>query len=262
MSAFSLSDNSPPLALLAGGLGTRLGQLTAALPKSLVTVAGEPFIAHQLRLLAHQGVSEVVICSGHLCEQIQAFVGDGSQFGCRVSYSPDGAQPLGTGGAIRNALDRLGSYFWVMYGDSYLTAPFAPVLEAFLSSGKPALMTVFANENGSEKSNVMLSGNTVIRYDKHADKAQMTHIDYGLGLFRAELFRRWPGSATFDLSQLQSRLVDQGLLASYEVAERYYEIGSMSGLEETDAFLRNHNLIESAPAGKAGRAATLHGAPA
>jgi MurNAc alpha-1-phosphate uridylyltransferase len=248
MSASSLNDNSPPLALLSGGLGTRLGQLTSSLPKSLVSVAGEPFIAHQMRLLAHQDVGNVVICCGHLCEQIQAFVGDGSRFGCRVSYSRDGAEPLGTGGAIRHALHLLGSYFWVMYGDSYLPAPFAPVHEAFLRSSKPAMMTVIANENGAERSNVLLSGNTVIRYDKHADKAQMTHIDYGLGLFRAEVFRRWPGSATFDLSLLQSRLAEQDMLAAYEVAERYYEIGSMPGLKETDTFLRSHDLIERAPA--------------
>lgn len=248
MSAFSLNDNSPPLALLAGGLGTRLGQLTASLPKSLVTVAGEPFIAHQLRLLAHQGVDDVVICCGHLYEQIQAYVGDGSQFGCRVSYSVDGAEPLGTGGAIRQALQQLGSYFWVMYGDSYLPAPFAPVLEAFLRSSRPAMMTVLANENGAERSNVILSGNAIIRYDKHSGKEQMTHIDYGLGLFRAEVFQRWPGSAAFDLSQLQSQLAAQDMLAAYEVAERYYEIGSIPGLHETDAFLRNHSSTERVPA--------------
>jgi hypothetical protein len=149
-----------------------------------------------------------------------------------------------------------------MYGDSYLTAPFAPVLAAFLSSSKPAMMTVFANENGAERSNVILSGNAIIRYDKHSDKAQMTHIDYGLGLFRAEVFRRWPGSATFDLSLLQSRLAEQDMLAACEVAERYYEIGSISGLKETDAFLRSHDLIKRAPGRKAGRAARVHGAPA
>ncbi len=246
MSAFSFSNPSPPLALLAGGLGTRLGKLTSELPKSLVIVAGEPFIAHQLRLLAGQGVRDIVLCCGHRADQIRAFVGDGARFGCSVHYSLDGAHSLGTGGAIRQALPRLGSHFWVMYGDSYLTAPFAPILDTFLHSGKPALMTVLANQNGPEASNVLFSCGRILRYDKRADAGQMTHIDYGLSIFPADVFYRWPGSATFDLSLVQSRLAEQGMLAAYEVAERYYEIGSITGLEETDSFLRSRNPVKTA----------------
>lgn len=240
MSAFSSSESFPPLALLAGGLGTRLGELTSTVPKSLVMAAGEPFLAHQLRLLAGQGVRDIVLCCGHMGEQIEAFAGNGARFDCRIRYSRDGSPPLGTGGAIRRALPLLGPRFWVMYGDSYLTTEFPPVLDAFHRSEKPALMTVVAS--GSDAKNVLLSAGRVVRYDKRAADAQMTHIDYGLGLFRAEIFRRWPGSASFDLSLVQSRLADQNLLAGYEVAERYYEIGSVAGLAETEKFLYVRNL--------------------
>lgn len=246
MSAFSLSNPPPPLALLAGGMGTRLGALTSELPKSLVMVAGEPFIAHQLRLLADQGITDIVLCCGHRADQIRAFVGDGTHFGCSVRYSLDGAHSLGTGGAIRHALPRLSPHFWVMYGDSYLTAAFAPILEAFLDSGKPALMTVFANQNGPEASNVLFSRGRILRYDKRPDAGPMTHIDYGLSIFSAEVFCRWPESTIFDLSLVQSGLAEQGLLTAYEVAERYYEIGSISGLKETESFLRNRNPVEPA----------------
>src|SRR5277367_4839516 len=135
MNAHSFNEGMPPLALLAGGLATRLGSLAAKAPKSLMIVAGEPFIAHQLRLLARPGVEEIVICSGYLGEQIERFVGDGSRFDCSVRYSCDGPTLLGTGGAIRQALPLLGLRFWVMYGDSYLTAPFVPVLQVFESCG-------------------------------------------------------------------------------------------------------------------------------
>jgi len=226
-----------PLALLAGGLATRLGPVTASVPKSLLTVAGEPFIAHQLRLLSDQGVRDVVICCGHLGEQIESFVSGGSQFGCRVRYSYDSPGLLGTGGAIRRALHLLGPRFWVMYGDSYLTAPFAPGLEAFHRSGKTALMTVLSNGNRWDASNVEFASGKIVRYDKHARGPGMRHIDYGLGLFSAEVFRRWAGPAVFDLSDLQSRLVQQGSMTGYEVSERFYEIGSPAGLKETDAFL-------------------------
>jgi NDP-sugar pyrophosphorylase family protein len=238
MNASLLRESVPTLALLAGGLATRLHQAAANVPKALVMVAGEPFIAHQLRSLAGQGVREIVICCGHLGEQIEEFVGDGSIFGCRVRYSYDGAVLLGTGGAIRHALPLLGSRFWVMYGDSYLTAPFAPVLEAFRRSEKAALMTVFANANHWDASNVEFAGGRIVRYDKYTRDSRMQHIDYGLGLFSSEVFRRWPGSAAFDLSLVQRRLVEQDAMAGYEVKERFYEIGSVSGIVETDAFLR------------------------
>ena len=237
MSAHLSNEYIPPLALLAGGLATRLRPVTSSVPKSLLMVAGDPFIAHQLRLLASQGVRDVVICCGYLSEQIESFVGDGSRFGCRVRYSYDGPALLGTGGAIRNALHLLGPRFWVMYGDSYLTAPFAPVWEAFLGSRKAALMTVFANGNRWDASNVEFDGQQIVRYDKRMRGPEMQHIDYGLGLFWAEGFYRWPGAAAFDLSHVQSSLAEQGMMAGYEVAERFYEIGSVSGLEETEAFL-------------------------
>jgi len=237
MTAHSRTDAMPPLALLAGGLASRLGSLTARVPKSLLSVAGEPFIAHQLRFLATQNIHDVVICCGHLGEQIEAFVGDGSRFSCRVRYSSDGLFLRGTGGAIRNALPLLGPHFWVMYGDSYLTAPFAPILEAFLNSASPAMMTVFRNEDRWDRSNVHYAAGRILGYDKRHPQPEMRHIDYGLSFFSAETFNPWPDRAAFDLSDLQSRLAEEGALAGYEVAERFYEIGSVSGLEETGAFL-------------------------
>src|SRR6185503_20450000 len=133
----------PPLALLAGGLATRLRPLTEQVPKAMLEVAGEPFIAHQLRLMRRERISRVVICAGYLAEQIEAYVGDGGRFGLSVSYRIDGPRLLGTGGALRAALDQLGDEFLVMYGDSWLDTPYAPVVEAFRASGQPALMTVF-----------------------------------------------------------------------------------------------------------------------
>ncbi len=121
----------PPVALLAGGLATRLRPLTEQLPKAMLDVAGEPFIAHQLRLLRREGVTRVVICAGYLAEQIQAYVGDGSRFGLSASYKIDGPRLLGTGGALRAALDHLGDEFLVVYGDSWLDVPYAPVVDAF-----------------------------------------------------------------------------------------------------------------------------------
>lgn len=232
----------PPLALLAGGMASRLGAMTERIPKSMLEVAGEPFIAHQLRLLASQGIRDVVICCGHLGGMIADFVGDGEQFGCRARYSFDGPPLLGTGGAIRKALPLLGPEFWVMYGDSYLTAAFRPALRIFEESGKHGLMTVFRNDDRWDASNVEFAEGRIVRYSKRERSPEMRHIDYGLGIYSAAAFADWPEGAAFELSELQSNLIARGSMAGSEAAERFFEIGSVDGLAETDAFLRGRLL--------------------
>jgi NDP-sugar pyrophosphorylase family protein len=227
--------------LLAGGLATRLGSITDRVPKSLLPVAGEPFVAHQLRLLTRQGVTDVVICCGHLGHMIEDFVGDGARFGCRVRYSHDGPDLLGTGGAIRRALPLLCEHFWVMYGDSFLAVDFAAALAAFHNAGKAGLMTVFRNEDRWDASNVEFVEGRIIQYIKRPQcvcPGAMKHIDYGLGLYEAQSFLEWPDGAAFDLAALQSQLVSRGEMAGFETRDRFYEIGSLAGLRETDAFLR------------------------
>src|SRR4051794_4872944 len=135
-----------PVAILAGGLATRLRPLTETIPKSLVEVAGEPFLAHQLRLLHSHGIRRATLCVGYLGEMVREFAGDGARFGMEVTYSFDGPELRGTAGAVRQALPLLGPAFFVLYGDSYLPCDYAAVERAFLESGKLGLMTVFRNE--------------------------------------------------------------------------------------------------------------------
>jgi NDP-sugar pyrophosphorylase family protein len=227
----------PRLALLAGGLATRLGPLARSVPKSLVPVCGEPFLAHQLRLLVEQGISEIVICTGHMGEQIEGFARDGSQFGCRILYSHDGNSPLGTGGALRRALPLLGSPFFVMYGDSYLTADLAAILKTFRNSGMPALMTVFRNDGNWDASNVEMREERLASYSKKARSPFMCHIDYGLSILTPEILQGWPDGAKFDLADVMEHLASEGRMAAHEVRERFYEIGSLAGLRMTEDYL-------------------------
>jgi len=237
----------PAVAILAGGLATRLHPATIPLPKSLIPVAGAPFLVHQLRNLAAQGFSDVVICTGHLGEQIERFAGDGAGFGCEVRFSRDGEMALGTGGALRRALPMLGEGFLVMYGDSYLRQPMVPVWDAFCNSGKAALMTVFGNDGQWDRSNVEFTqrladggdAGEIVRYDKSAaGSVEMKHIDYGLGCIRSADLAAWATEECFDLAMFYQAMLERRELAGFEVTERFYEIGSAAGLAETDAFLR------------------------
>ena len=221
-----------PVAILAGGLATRLRPVTERIPKSLVDVAGEPFIVRQLRYLKGQGIEGVVVCVGHLGEQIVGEVRDGSSLGIDVRYSWDGPTALGTGGALRRALPLLGSSFFVFYGDSFLPIDFGEVERTFLAEGTAALMTVLRNQNRWDRSNVEFRAPNVVAYDKRSPGVDMEYIDYGLGILTASVVRDFPQEVPFDLSDLYRALSLSGDLAGYEVHSRFYEIGSPQGLLE------------------------------
>lgn len=226
-----------PVAILAGGLATRLRPATVSVPKALLPVAGRPFIAWQLELLARQGVTQVILCLGFLGEQIRAAVGDGGGFGLEIRYSFDGNSLLGTGGALRHALPSLGTAFFVLYGDSYLPCSFARIQAAYYAARAPALMTVLRNQDRWDKSNVLYSNGRIVEYNKRSATADMAHIDYGLGVLSARTLQERADGAAFDLADLYHELSLRGALAGFEVDERFYEIGSPAGLLDTERYL-------------------------
>lgn len=231
-----------PVAILAGGLATRLRPITEKIPKSLVVVAGKPFLAHQLELLSSCGIRRVVLCVGHLGEMIQRNFGDGSAFGMRLDYSFDGPKMLGTGGAVKRALPWLGDEFFVLYGDSYLPVEYHPIAEFFHRSGKLGCMTVYRNEGRYDTSNVVFRNGEIVVYDKKNRVPEMQHIDYGLSLFKAAVFNSYAPGQPFDLAEVMGRLVHEKQLAGYEVHERFYEMGSPAGLAELEKLLQKNGM--------------------
>ncbi len=227
-----------PVAILAGGLATRLRPLTEKIPKALVEINDEPFIVHQMRLLKNKGVTRIVICAGYLGEMIEDFIGDGSRYGMHVTYSFDGDQLLGTAGALKRALPLLGDAFFVLYGDSYLPCDYQQVQAAFIRSNKLALMTVFHNAGRWDTSNVEFAADKLIAYDKQNRTARMQYIDYGLGVFNSAAFADVSLDEPTDLADLYQKLLQQQQLTAYEVKERFYEAGSFAGIEEMTEYLK------------------------
>ena len=227
-----------PVAILAGGLATRLGALTTASPKALLDLNGEPFIAHQLRLLHARGIRRVVLCLGFLGEMVVDYVDRQQKFGLDVQYSFDGPTLLGTAGALRQAASPLGPVFFVLYGDSYLPCDYGEVLAAFEAQGRLALMTVFQNENRYDRSNVEFENGEIRAYDKRESTPAMHHIDYGLGVLSGSCLESVPEGQPYDLAALYQDLLARGQLGVYEAHERFYEVGSVGGIEEMREYLR------------------------
>ena len=226
-----------PIAILAGGLATRLRPITEQIPKALVPVQGEPFVNHQLRLLAGNGFKNVFFLIGYKGEEIVQVVGDGSQFGLNVNYIADGPLLLGTGGAVARAVPYLGEEFAVIYGDSWLDFDYAGAIQKFHSENRAALMTVFKNGGRWDGSNVHFDGAEILAYSKKNISPDMAYIDYGFSVFTKSVFSDIPLDRRTDLADICESLVEVGQLAGYEVTNRFYEVGSFQGLFDFEAFL-------------------------
>lgn len=217
--------------ILAGGMGTRLGSLTKGLPKSLVPIHGKPFLEYQLECLKTNGIRDIVLCIGHLGAQIKERFGDGSSFGVNISYSTED-KLLGTAGAIKKAEPLLEETFYTMYGDSYLFLDFKEVMKFFKANNKLALMTVYKNHNLYDRSNTAITENLVKKYSKTDITPEMIYIDYGVNVFRKQALSLIQENQYCSLESIFPQLIEANELLAYEVKERFYEIGSISGMKE------------------------------
>lgn len=228
-----------PVAVLAGGLGTRLRAVTGAdAPKALAPVAGRPFIDHKLLELRAEGASDVLLLVGHGAGEIRAHVRGGEAFGLRVDYLEDGPTLLGTGGAIARAIPRLGDRFWVTYGDTLLEVDVAGAERQLRNDGTAALMTVLHNRDRWEPSNVLVRGGRVAAYGKAPRPEGAEHIDYGMLLFTAAPFEARVAEGAFDLALVIGDLVAEDEVAAFPVTERFHDIGTPQALLDTEAWLR------------------------
>jgi NDP-sugar pyrophosphorylase family protein len=219
------------IAILAGGLATRLGRLAKSQPKSMLKIYGQPFIEYQIERLCKWGITDVVLCIGHLGEQIEGYLGDGRRYGVDIRYSRE-EELLGTGGAMKKAEPLLDDTFFTMYGDSYLLLDFGLIFSYFQARDKLALMTVYRNYDRHDKSNTVVSDGRVVKYNKREKTDDMVYIDYGAHVFRKEALELIPRNCYFPMEDLFPVLISQQQLLAYEVNERFYEIGSHRGIRE------------------------------
>ena len=189
---------SLPVAILCGGMGTRLGSLTRHKPKSSIFIHGKPFLWWQLRMLQGRGFKKFVLCAGHLSYMLEGW----REYPVVVCAEE---KPLGTGGAVKNARPYLGSEFFVTYGDAYLDQDYTELYKSHLDSGKVATMSTW---NG---------------------------LDYGMNILCHSAFEGFSGA--FDIHAVFDDLKAKGQLNTWKSPQRFYEIGSLSGLAEVTNLL-------------------------
>ncbi len=227
--------------IIAGGLATRLNNLSKDKPKSMIEILGKPFVQYQLEILSDAGIRDIVFCIGHLGQQIEQFVGDGSRFNLNVNYSFDGEVLLGTGGALKKAEILLQDTFLIMWGDSYLMLDYQDIEHEYRRRKLPAMMVVYKNDNERDRSNVILSGDIVAKYDKWNPPPETDYIDNGLTVCSKSLLPLIPSGEPYAIERLFAKLASESKLGAYITAQRFYEIGSLNGIAEFEQML-NENL--------------------
>jgi NDP-sugar pyrophosphorylase family protein len=225
------------MVILAGGLATRLRPITEKIPKSMVRISGKPFLQYQIDLLKKNQITDIVLCVGHLSEQIIDYFGDGRRFGVNIKYSQEKEELLGTAGAIKNAEPLLHEEFMIMYGDSYLMLDYRQIMSYFKQFDKLALMVVYKNFNQYDTSNVIVEDYFVKKYDKKNRTANMIYIDEGLSILRKAALNLVPGGQVVQLEEFFTQIIARKEMLAFETKQRFYEIGSFEGLKEFEEFI-------------------------
>lgn len=251
------------VAVLAGGLGTRVAHLTGVdAPKAMLPIGDRPFVDFKLAELAAAGADDIVLLTGFGTDALRAHVEGAGPGGVSVRVVEDGPNLLGTGGAIRRALDVLPDPFWVTYGDTLLDVDLDPAEQRLAADpGLDGVMSLLRNEDRWQVSNVSIDAEMIVTaYDKDAAPGSHAYIDYGMLLLRHEVFAHGGADATFDLTDALGDAVGQRRIGAFVVSEPFHDIGTETAWHETARWALDTRLWERLQE-RIGRRAALRGLP-
>jgi D-glycero-D-manno-heptose 1,7-bisphosphate phosphatase len=205
-------------AILAGGLGTRLGALSSETPKPVLDVAGRPFLVWLMRELQRFGVEEFVILTGHLGDVVENVVRASAAFlpkPARLVFSRE-PRPLGTAGALRHAAPHLAPRFLLCNGDSLFDTNLAPLLAAAAADppGIPARLMVRHLEDASRYGVVTLDGDCVAAFAERPSLETPGTINAGIYALRREILDRCPPAGSLERDVLPALAAAGQLRAS------------------------------------------------
>jgi MurNAc alpha-1-phosphate uridylyltransferase len=221
--------------ILAAGRGERLRPLTDTCPKPLLPVAGKPLIVRHLERLARAGFAEIVINHAHLGALIEASLGDGSRWGLRIRYSPEG-QALETAGGIARALPLLGDGpFLVVNGDVFTDFDFgrAPGIAAqFGALGLRAWAVLVDNPPEHPQGDFSLVGQRLAR------RSAVALTFSGIAVYDPVVFAGLPAGARAPLRPILETLIDADAIGGERHAGRWVDVGTPQRLAALDAECR------------------------
>jgi len=224
--------------ILAGGKGTRLRPLTYQIPKPMVPIHGKPLLQHQLELIKSFGIDKVLLLVSYLGNQIEEYFGDGSRLGLKIEYSYE-ESPLGTGGALKNAEDKLATEFLLLNGDTFLPIDYRKLINYFNQHNKIGVIVVYNNSEKVAPNNIAIrDSDLVLGYNKK-DAEGMTHVDAGAMVFKKEVLNLIPKGHMCSLEEeIFHKLIKERQLLAFPTGQRFYDMGNLEGLTVIEEILR------------------------
>lgn len=226
--------------ILAGGLGTRLWPITNTISKPMVPVAGKPYLYYQITVLRQQGISNIVLLTGYLGDQIEQYFGDGSAFGVSIRYSRED-HPLGTGGALREAHHLLAAEFLLIYGDSYLPIRYPKVLADLTEHQSAAVIVIYDNAlaDTTVQNNIAIDEHCLVTsYEKLSSRTDLAYVDAGVLAMQKSVLDYIPPSSPVSLEQqIFPKLISERQLTAHVTSNRFYDIGTPDRLRAFEAFI-------------------------
>jgi NDP-sugar pyrophosphorylase family protein len=210
------------VAVLCGGFGTRLGDLAQGLPKPMIPVGGRPYLERVLESFA--GIADFVLLTGYRAEAIEEHFGDGSRFGYRIEYSRE-TEPLGTGGALRDARPLLGDRFILTYGDVLRRFDY----DRFVQQHMGNCLAVYPR---LATGNADVAEGYVVRFDKRAP--ELPYVDAGFSVMLTSTIDLLPEMGPCSFEEIVfSNLAEHGGLEAEIVDHEFFDIGTPQELART-----------------------------
>jgi len=241
-----MAENTMQAVILAGGLGTRMRPITETIPKPMITVAGKPFLQHQLELLSGAGIERALLLVAYLGQQIREYFADGAKFGCHIAYSFE-PSPLGTGGALKNAEAQLRDRFVLVNGDTYLAINYRALVSEFALANCSALIVAYKKpaEVSQDSPASILPNNLgvnlyglVTAYRKRNPEG-LSHIDAGVIVLKKEILAGLRAGQQCSLEEeIYPSLIARGEMRAWVTREPFYDMGSPTGLAALEEKLK------------------------
>ena len=223
------------IVILCGGLASRLGNLTKKVPKSLIQINNKTFISHQLDYLNHFNVGEVLLCCGHLHEQIITHINEiKKNYNFNIKFSIE-KEKKGTGGALINAFSKLNKNFILIYGDSYVEINFNNLYNEFIRNNNLYMITTYRNKNINYTNNILLKNKRIEEYDKNKN---FNFIDYGVSILNKKILNSFLSEVNFDLSSVIKYAIIKKNISYFESKKKFQEIGSNYGINLIQRYLK------------------------
>ena len=230
--------------VLAGGLGTRLRPLTNDLPKPMIAFHGRPFLEHLIVMLRDAGIQRVLLLVGYRAEKIVDHFGDGSRFGLPIAYS-FGPVDNETGTRLRRAKPQIDPFFLLLYCDNVWPFDLGRLTSEYRRQRRRAVTTVYANDDNWTCHNLRVGPDGgVTQYDRSRSEPGLHGVDIGFGLFDRSVLDLLPveDNVSFEAT-VYPKLIAAGDLGALETQHRYYSVGSLERLPETEEFLLHRKTV-------------------